>query len=132
MADLSTERYIEMPKFNKREDELVTMFDKWMYVLRNLSRLLERPKALQDRVFQKVFEQAEIAQYSLEERREYEASVKNYWDYFSTVSTAEKKGRAEGRAERSQEIARNLRSMGLPIADIIKATGLTSEEIAAL
>jgi hypothetical protein len=52
-----------MPKFNKREDELVTMFDKWMYVLRNLSRLLERPKALQDRVFQKVFEQAEIAQY---------------------------------------------------------------------
>jgi len=108
------------------------MFDKWMYVLRNLSRLLERPKALQDRVFQKVFEQAEIAQYSLEERREYEASVKNYWDYFSTVSTAEKKGRAEGRAERSQEIARNLRSMGLPIADIIKATGLTSEEIAAL
>ena len=41
--------YLEMPKFNKTEDELETMFDKWMFVLRNLSRLLERPKALQDR-----------------------------------------------------------------------------------
>ena len=28
--------YLEMPKFNKTEDELVTMFDKWMFALRNL------------------------------------------------------------------------------------------------
>ena len=46
--------YLEMPKFNKSEDELETMFDKWMFVLRNLSRLLDRPKALQDRVFDKL------------------------------------------------------------------------------
>ncbi len=37
--------YLEMPKFNKSEDELETMFDKWMFVLRNLSRLHDRPKA---------------------------------------------------------------------------------------
>jgi conserved hypothetical protein (putative transposase or invertase) len=43
--------YLEMPKFNKTEDELETMFDKWMFALRNLSRLLERPKALQERIF---------------------------------------------------------------------------------
>ena len=132
--------YLEMPKFNKREDELVTMFDKWMYVLRNLSRLLERPKALQDRVFQKVFEQAEIAQYTPEERREYEASVKNYWDYFSTVSTAEKKGRAEGRAEglvegeviANRKNASRMKAKGYAIEDIAEITGLTSEEIAVL
>ena len=33
--------------------------------------------------FKKLFEQAEIAMYTPEERREYEASVKDYWDYFS-------------------------------------------------
>ena len=98
--------YLEMPKFNKREDELLTMFDKWMYVLRNLSRLLERPKALQDRVFQKVFEQAEIAQYTPEERREYEASVKNYWDYYSTMKTAVDKAKTEGRAEGAPPVPR--------------------------
>jgi hypothetical protein len=49
--------------------------------------------------FKKLFDQAEIAQYSPEERREYEASIKNYWDYYSTMKTAVKKGREEGRAE---------------------------------
>ena len=34
--------YLEMPKFNKTEDELETMFDKWMFALSNLARLLER------------------------------------------------------------------------------------------
>ena len=132
--------YLEMPKFNKREDELVTMFDKWMYVLRNLSRLLERPKALQDRVFQKVFEQAEIAQYTPEERREYEASVKNYWDYYSTMKTAVDKaktegraeGRAEGRLEERIANARSLKENGVPLDLIARSLGLTATEIAAL
>ncbi len=80
--------YLEMPKFNKTEDELETMFDKWMYALRNLSRLLDRPKALQDRVFEKFFEQAEIAKYNDEERQEYEWSIKNYRDYVNTMDYA--------------------------------------------
>ena len=126
-----------MPKFNKTEDELETMFDKWMFVLHNLGRLLDRPKALQDRVFQKLFEQAEIARYSDLERRRYFESQKEYWDNYSIMTTAEKKGRAEGLAEgeakgRTDErfaIARNLKNMNLPTADIAKATGLTAEEI---
>ena len=124
--------YLETPKFNKREDELVTMFDKWMFALRNLSRLLERPKALQDRVFQKVFEQAEIAQYSTEERREYEASVKNYWDYFSTMKTAVDKAKAEGEVIANRKNASRMKAKGYAIEDIAEITGLTSEEIAAL
>ncbi|MBO5616521.1 MAG: PD-(D/E)XK nuclease family transposase, partial [Prevotella sp.] len=91
--------YLEMPKFNKREDELVTMLDKWMFAIRNLAGLLDRPLALQDRVFTKLFEQAEIAKYNPAERRMYEESRKEYWDYTSTLQTAEKKGRAEGLAE---------------------------------
>ena len=51
--------YLEMPKFNKQEHELVTMFDKWLFVLRNLATLLERPAALQERVFTRLFEAAE-------------------------------------------------------------------------
>ena len=128
--------YLEMPKFNKTEDELVTMFDKWMFVLRNLGRLLDRPKALQDRIFQKVFEQAEIARYSREERREYEASIKNYWDYYSAMKTATDKaiakGRAEGRAEERRANALKMKAKGYAVEDIAEITGLTAEEIAAL
>ena len=140
--------YLEMPKFVKKEDELETMMDKWLFVLRNLYRLLERPKALQDRIFQKLFEQAEIAKYNEVERRQYEDSLKEYWDYTNTLDTAFNKGelkglergreegRAEGRAEgekqKAVEVASNLKAMGLPTDDIIKATGLTAQEIEAL
>jgi hypothetical protein len=50
--------YIELPKFKKQEDELETQFDKWLYVFRHLSNLQDRPKKLQDRIFQKLFEAA--------------------------------------------------------------------------
>ena len=38
-------------------------------------------------------------------------------------------GRLEGRAEGIRQTALNLKSMGLGIADIQKATGLSEEEI---
>lgn len=66
----------------------------------------------------------------------YVASKKDYWDYYSTMKTSFDKGReeghAEGRDERSIEIARNLKKTSLSIADIAKVTGLTAEEIALL
>ncbi len=113
--------YLEMPKFNKTEDELVTMFDKWMFVLHNLTFLMERPKALQDRVFKKLFKQAEIAQYDEIERRQYEASLKEYWDYTSTLDTA-----ADNRAKK---IAKKFKVMGLPAEQIAEGTGLSLEVI---
>lgn len=127
--------YLEMPKFNKTEDELVTMFDKWMYALRNLSRLLERPKSLQDRIFARLFEQAEIARFTPQERREYGESIKDYWDYYSTMKTAHKKGREEGREEERQknakerlESARKLKNNGVPLDIITQSLNLTEEE----
>jgi len=129
--------YLEMPKFNKTEDELETMFDKWMFVLRNLSRLMERPLALQERVFERLFKAAEIANFNKKELVEYEDSLKNYRDWYSVMSTAEQKGIAKGKAEglaegekkKQQEIARNLKSLGITQDVIIKSTGLTPEEI---
>ena len=53
--------YVEIAKFEKTEDELVTLYDKWLYVLKNLSTLSNRPKALRDKVFDRLFEEAEIA-----------------------------------------------------------------------
>lgn len=88
--------YLEMPKFKKTEDELETMFDKWLFVLRNLSKLLERPAALQERVFKRLFEQAEIARFSPQERRGYEDSLKVYRDLVNVMSAAERKGLEEG------------------------------------
>ena len=128
--------YLEMPKFNKREEELESMSDKWLYALTNLTQLLERPKALQERIFSRLFEQAEVARFTPVERNEYVASMKEYWDNYSIVETALKKGRAEGRVEGRAEgikaTAMNLKLMGLSTADIAKATGLAADEIERL
>ena len=88
--------YLEMPKFNKKEEELNGMFEKWLFVLRNLSRLLERPKALQERVFTKLFEAAEIAKFTKAEYDSYEESLKVYRDWINTINTAEQKGEKKG------------------------------------
>ena len=132
--------YLEMPKFTKTEDELETMFDKWMFVLRNLGRLLERPKALQDRIFQKLFEQAEIARYSESERRQYEESKKVFWDNYSVMKTARDKGvreglakgRAEGVLKEKTETVRRLQTMGLTIEQIAQGVGISVDEVKKL
>lgn len=140
--------YLEMPKFNKTEYELETMFDKWMFVLRNLSRLMERPVALQERIFERLFKAAEIANFDRKELIEYEDSLKNYRDWYSVVSTAEQKGIQkgiqegiekgiqkgiqEGKKKKQYEIARNLKSLGIAPDIIAKTTEMTLKEIAEL
>lgn len=129
--------YLEMPKFNKREEELESMMDKWLFALRNLSRLMERPAALQERIFTRFFEQAEIAKLNHQERLDYEESVKTYRDLFNVVRTAERKGeekgmelgRAKGRAEEKVEVAKKLLALGTDIGIVSQATGLTEKEI---
>ncbi len=128
--------YLEMPKFHKTEDQLETMFDKWMFVLRNLSRLMERPAALQERIFEKLFRAAEIARFSKSEIYEYEDSLKVFRDMYSMVWTAKNNGRKEGLEEGKEEekraIARNMKSLGLSDDVIAQATGLACEEIGKL
>ncbi|MBO4772757.1 MAG: PD-(D/E)XK nuclease family transposase, partial [Bacteroidales bacterium] len=136
--------YLEMPKFNKKEDELVTMYDKWLFVLKNLSRLLERPKELQERVFKKLFEQAEIAMFSDKEYSDYEESLHNLWDITNAMNDAEEKGfgkgkeegRAEGIAEGAKaqaiDIARKMKLHGDDIDYIVTITGLTKDEISKI
>ena len=128
--------YLEMPKFTKTESELETLFDKWLYAIRNLASLMERPRALQEKIFQHLFEAAEIAKFDRKERYEYEESLKNLRDWYSVMKTAELKGLAKGHAEGLEESARhialNLKRMGMPLADIVKATGLSESQIEAL
>ena len=134
--DKLTYVYLEMPKFNKTEDQLVSMYDKWLFVLKNLTKLMERPAALQERVFTRLFEQAEIARFTPDESRIYEESLKQYRDLRNVVSSAERrgheKGRKEGREEGRQEVASRLKNMGIAVKQIEEATGLSAEEIMKL
>ena len=91
--------FVEISKFQKSEDELETFYDKWLYVLKNLSVLTNRPKALRDKVFDRLFEEAEIARFTPRELREYEDSCKAYRDLKNSLDTALRQGHAKGLEE---------------------------------
>jgi len=126
--DKLTYIYLEMPKFTKTEEQLETHFDKWLYILKNLPRLQERPRRIQERVFQRLFEAAETARFDPAERAAYEESIKVYRDLKNVIDT----GREEASLERAKEIARRMKAVGEPIAKIVAYTGLTTEQIGEL
>ena len=139
--DKLTFKYVEIAKFNKSVEELKTNFDKWLYILRNLSRLDNQPKYLQNEVFNRLFKAAEIAHFTKTELREYEDSLKAYRDIKNSLDTAKEEGCAEGRAEGRAEgleegmnkarvqFARELLKINMSISEITKLTKLTEEEI---
>lgn len=130
--DKLTFKYVEIAKFNKTVDKLDTDFDKWLFLLRNLSRLDSQPQYLKNEIFNRLFEEAEIAKFTKAELREYEDSLRAYRDIKNSMDTAEEKGRAEGRAEGRTEVAKNLLSMGMSPSDIAKATDLSLDDISKL
>jgi predicted transposase/invertase (TIGR01784 family) len=141
--------YLEMPKFTKRMDELETRFEKWMYVIKNLCQLDELPDRLRESVFEKIFAVAEVAKLTEEEYVAYARNLKNYWDMYSCITTAEskgikkgmakgmkkgiEKGRAEGEAigekRATSTVVLNLRKRETSIEEIVSITGLTIEQI---
>lgn len=137
--DKLTYVYLEMPKFNKEVVDLKGYADCWLYVIKNLALLDEKPAALRDKVFERFFHEAEIARFSPEDRIAYETSLKIMRDYNNTVKSAEYKGivkgRAEGRAEGMAEgiakgIAEGEKKKALEIALRMKQRGFTAKEIA--
>jgi predicted transposase/invertase (TIGR01784 family) len=141
--------YLEMPKFNKKIEELETRFDKWLYVIKNLNRLDRIPDKLREKIFDRVFEAAEIARFTPEQARSYETSLKYYRDLKNSFDTAHddgmvkgiKKGRKEGlekgrkqglekgRKEEKIKIAKNLLEIGVAVELIAQSTKLSIEEI---
>ena len=97
-----------------------------------------------DKVFDRLFEEAEIAKFTPQEMREYEASKKAYRDIKNSIDTAKRegieigmkqgmeKGMEKGMNQRSLEIAKKMLTKGMDEASVMDMTGLTAEEIKLL
>ena len=107
-----------------------------MYVLKNLPKLQARPAKLQEKIFEKLFNEAEIAKLTPEDMRTYEESLKTYRDNYSILETAKKEGINEGieigASQREIEIARRLKQKGVDMEVIAETTGLSKEQIEQL
>ena len=97
-----------------------------------------------DKVFDRLFEEAEIAKFTPQELREYEASKKAYRDIKNSIDTAKQEGLAEGMElglkkgmekgmnKKALDIARKMLSKGMDDATIMEITGLTQEQLIQL
>ncbi|MBF0200356.1 MAG: PD-(D/E)XK nuclease family transposase [Desulfamplus sp.] len=101
--DKLTYIYLSLPKFKKQVHELETHFEKWLYAIKNLHLLENVPDPLQEAIFDKFFEIAEIANFDREELQKYEDSLKYYRDLKNSFDTAREEGREEGRKEGIKE-----------------------------
>ena len=83
-------------------------------------------------VFDKLYTLAEVATMTTRKRRQYELSLKNYWDLEADKDTTRnrmRKERAEGRAEGVMAIAKAMIAKGMSESDIAELTGLRIEDI---
>lgn len=133
--------YLMLPLFTKNEeDECENDFERWIYILKNMSTFERMPFQARNAVFKKLSEITDIAALSKDEREKYDESLKVLRDYHATLEGAvmlgeEKglaKGRAEGMMQRQLDIAKMMLEDGEPMAKIMRYTGLTDEEIEKL
>ena len=148
--------YLTLPNFTKSRAELKTLQDKWLYVFRHLAELDEIPPELQESVFHKLFQIAQIAQFNPQERQAYEDSLKHYRDLKNSNDTARleglqegleegekigiekgekigiEKGKAEGEQIGMTKVVTAMAAKGLDIATIADMTGLPAATVQTL
>ena len=112
--------FIELPAFTKEEEECITDFERWIYVLKNMETLNRLPFKARKAVF--------------------DESIKVYRDQLVTIAFAKEKGIEEGmekgrkevEKKKQLEIARNMKAKGFAAEDISELTGLPVKEIKEL
>ena len=114
----------------KKVEELKTNTDKWLYVLKNISKLQNLPEELENNIFKKFFDEAEIANYSKDEYFAYQESLKIYRDNKAVLKTAIEEGKKEGRKEGKLTAFYNMIKQGLITLDqAATSLGITTKEL---
>lgn len=129
--------YLEMPNFSKREDELETRLDKWLYFLRHLEDLDKIPEIFgKEPTFAGAFSKAEVAALPPEDYTSYQQSLKIYRDLKVTIDTSYEDGLAaglekgeaigleKGKAEGLEEALKRMVATGMKDQDARKILGM--------
>lgn len=133
--------YLQLPLFTKRkEEECDTIFECWIYILKNMNFFEQMPFREKYPTFRKLAAIGDLRKLSPEEREMYDEDIKNMRDIYATTmferKMARKEGLAEGRAEgqlqQQNTTAQLMLEEGLALELISKCTGLTIDQIKKL
>ncbi len=121
--------FIELPKFNKTEEELTTLTDQWLYFLKNAEKLETIPKSVTSEHLLSAYQTLEEHSWSKEELEVYEYWMMKEHTYENALETAKLVSKAEGEAHKANEIAFTMLKKGVDIDLISEFTGLSLKEI---
>ncbi len=88
--------FLQLPFFNKEEHQLETQFDKWCYFLKNLETMDSIPAVLNETIFQKAFDVAELSQMEKNDWILYQISKSKKYDMEILAEEAEQRGMKRG------------------------------------
>ena len=132
--------FIELRKFDKKEEELHTVIEKWVYFIKNVGNLAMVPKSAEEiPELREAYAQAAVNAWSENEFEIYEYwQIRDAADRYKLAEERDKAkieglmdGKSEGLLEGKMEVARKLKQKGLPVAEIMELTGLGREEVEA-
>lgn len=152
IGDYMQTAFIQLPAFDKPEEECTTFFEQWIYNLTHMSTMESMAFTSHQDIFNRLAKVANLATLSPAERVQYDYDLKKARDYHAEMKFARNKAYTEGRDKGREEgfengiqkgreegfekgilkTARNFKALGASTDMIVRATGLSEAEIAAL
>lgn len=136
---------MELPKFNKTlQESKDNLLDGFLYTIKHISEMTEKPKELYNQVIGDLFAAAELAKMSAEEQRIYTKIMTTEIDIRERLKEGMeesmkkgmekgmKKGMKKGGHDKALEIANNMIAEGMSLETILRITGLTAKDIEVL
>ena len=149
--------FLELPNsLDRALQPGASVLDNFCYALHMMEHLTERPAELKQEIFRLLFDSAEIATFTPEEKAKYELDMTTERDRINQLAYDKEKGREagleegiekgraegmekgmekgreEGARQQAQETARTLLRLGVSMDIILQSTGLSLEEVQRL
>ena len=102
--------------------------DNFCWAIHEMEHLTERPAELKQEIFKLLFESAEIATFTPEERAKYQLDMTTERDIQNQIAYAREEGKSEGLKATAMKMIED----HVPVLAICKYTGLSMEEVERL
>ena len=136
--------FLELPNCKNALTPQATVLENFCYALHNMEHMKNRPPQLKEEIFKLLFESAEIANFTPEEKAKYERDMTTERDIRNYISCARQEGREEGLEAGKKEgikegainakieIAKAFLEKGIAPETVASCTGLSIDEIEKL
>ena len=137
--------FLELPNaLGRALTPAASVMDNICWALHEMEHLTERPAELKQEIFKLLFDSAELANFTADERAKYQLDMTTERDIINQIAYAREKGmeegrqegrklgREEGRKEGLLQVVRAMLKQGIDKEFIVNCTGLSTEEVDAL